>query len=113
MEGKSSLVDPIKRSLTLREVAPKWAKRLEQEKKLPIPLSLKWFKWYFELDMPSRCVVGEAHGFRSSYENECEECNNLGWRFGHSFLVRSKSDLEKDVQNFLVHWNEKHTVEEP
>ena len=108
MDGKSSLVAPIKRCLTLKDVAPKWAKRLEQEKKLPFPLSLKWFKWYFELDMPSKCVVGEAYGFKSSYEKECEECNTLGWRFGHSFLVRSRLELEADVQNFLSHWNENH-----
>ncbi|NAL78069.1 hypothetical protein [Nitrososphaera sp. AFS] len=109
MDGKSSLVEPVRRCLALKDVAPKWAKRLEQEKKLPFPLSLKWFRWYFELDMPSKCVVGEAYGFNSSYEKECEECNTLGWRFGHSFLVRSRSELETDVQNFLMHWNEKHS----
>jgi hypothetical protein len=108
MDGKSSLVEPVRRCLALKDIAPKWAKRLEQEKKLPFPLSLKWFRWYFELDMPSKCVVGEAYGFNSSYEKECEECNTLGWRFGHSFLVRSRSELETDVQNFLMHWNEKH-----
>jgi hypothetical protein len=109
MDGKSSLVEPVRRCLALKDVAPKWAKRLEQEKKLPFPLSLKWFRWYFELDMPSKCVVGEAYGFNSSYEEECEECNTLGWRFGHSFLVRSRSELDTDVQNFLMHWNEKHS----
>ncbi|MGC1928501.1 MAG: hypothetical protein WA667_05960 [Candidatus Nitrosopolaris sp.] len=110
MNAKPALADPMQDGITLSDIAPKWAKRLKEEKKLPFPLSLRWFKWYFELDIPSRCVVGEAHGFSSSYEKECEECNSLGWQFGHSFLVRSRSGLEGDVQNLLQHWNEKHVL---
>jgi hypothetical protein len=108
MNVKSSLVDPLEKTVTLGDIAPKWAKRLEQEKTLPFPLSFRWFKWYFELDIPSKCVVGEAHGFSSSYEKGCKVCNNLGWQFGYSFLMRSRSGLERDVQNLLQHWNEKH-----
>ena len=108
MNMKPGLVDPPQETITLGDIAPKWAKRLEDEKKVPFPLSFRWFKWYFELDIPRRCVVGEAHGFSSSYEKECEECNRLGWQFGHSFLVRSRSGLDRDVHNFLQHWNEKH-----
>ena len=66
MNMKPGLVDPLQKTITLGDIAPKWAKRLEDEKKLPFPLSFRWFKWYFELDIPRRCVVGEAHGFSSS-----------------------------------------------
>ena len=108
MNAKPDLVDPREKAITLGDIAPKLAKRLEEEKKLPFPLSIRWFKWYFELDIPSRCIVGEANGSSSSYEKECNECNSLGWQCGHSFLVRSRSGLEKDVHMFLQHWNEKH-----
>lgn len=109
MNMKSSLANPLI-TITLDDIAPRWAKRLKDEKKLPFPLSIKWFKWYFELDIPRRCIVGEAYGFNSSYEKECQECNRLGWQFGHSFLVHSRSELDRDVQNFLQHWNEKHST---
>jgi hypothetical protein len=99
MNAKSDLVGP------LSDIAPKWAKRLEEEKNLPFPLSTRWFRWYFELDIPKRCIVGEANGSSSSYEKECKECNSIG---GHSFLVRSRSGFEKDVNTFLQHWSEKH-----
>jgi hypothetical protein len=108
MNMKTGLVDPLEKTITLDDVAPKWAKRLAEEKNLPFPLSLKWFKWYFELDIPKRCVVGEAHGFSSSYEKECEECNRLGWQFGHSFIMRSRSGLDIDVRNFIQHWKDRH-----
>jgi hypothetical protein len=107
MIGKSALVDRLEKTITLGDIAPKWAKRLDQ-KSLPFPLSFIWFKWYFELDIPSKCVVGEAHGFSSSYEKECRECNSLGWQCGSSFLMRSKSGLERDVHQFLQHWNQTH-----
>jgi hypothetical protein len=104
MKRKTALANPMEDRITLSDIAPKWAKRLEEKKKPPFPLSLRWFKWYFKLDIPSRCVVGETHGFSSSYEKECQECNSLGWQF----LMRSRSGLEGDVHMFLQHWNEKH-----
>ena len=57
MNRKTALANPMEDRITLSDIAPKWAKRLEEKKKLPFPLSLRWFKWYFELDIPSRCVV--------------------------------------------------------
>jgi hypothetical protein len=107
---KQTLEDPVQKNITLSDIAPKWARRFEQEKNLPLPLSFKWIKWYFELDIPSKCVVGEAHGFSSSYEASCSVCNRLGWQFGHSFLVRSRTGLENDIQSLVAHWNEKHLI---
>jgi hypothetical protein len=98
-----------KSPFTLNDIAPRWAKRLEQ-KKLPFPLSLTWLKWYFELDSPSKCIVGEAYGYSASYEKRCKECDMLGWQFGHSFLIHSRSGLQRDVKIFVEHWNEKHKI---
>jgi hypothetical protein len=97
------------RLLTLKEIAPKWAERFEQRKELPFPLSLTWLKWYFELDHPAKCVVGEAYGNRTSYQKECVECDRLGWEFGGSFLLHSKTGLQRNINTFLKHWNEMHT----
>ena len=98
-----------KSPFTLNDIAPHWAKRLEQ-KKLPFPLSLTWLKWYFELDSPSKCIVGEAYGYSASYEKRCKECDMLGWEFGHSFLIHSRSGLQRDVKIFVEHWNETHNI---
>jgi hypothetical protein len=116
MKTKSTFVDyereqkNEKSQFTLNDIAPRWSKRLEQ-KKLPFPLSLTWLQWYFELDSPSKCIVGEAYGYSASYEKECKECDILGWQFGHSFLMRSRSGLQRDVKIFVEHWNEKHNID--
>ena len=99
------------RPLTLKELAPKWASRLETGNKLPFPLTFTWFKWYYELDHPSKCVVGEAHGNSPTYQKECMECDKLGWEFGGSFLLHSKEALDRNIDAFLKHWNEKHLQE--
>lgn len=97
------------KSLTLKEISPKWFERLfGMRKNLPLPLSPVWLKWYFELDSPSKCVIGEAYGYSSSYESTCKECDRLGWSFGKSFILRSQERLEDDVNQFVDHWNAKH-----
>ena len=102
-------VELTEKSLTLKEISPKWYERIfGNEKRLPFPLSPVWIKWYFELDSPSRCVIGEAHGYSSSYEQTCKECDRLGWNFGKSFFLRSRSRLEDNVNEFVHHWNTKH-----
>jgi hypothetical protein len=53
--------------LTLDAISPLWAKRLEESKLLP-PLSLERLRLYLELKDTSKCVVGEAYGFSSSYD---------------------------------------------
>lgn len=95
--------------LTLKDISPKWFERLfGKEMSLPFPLSPVWFKWYFDLDSPTKCIVGEAHGYSSSYEQTCKECDRLGWSFGKSFFLRSRARLEDDVSEFIHHWNTKH-----
>ena len=106
----SFVTEERKRALTLREIAPKWAKRLEEKNKLPFPLSLTWLKWYYELDHPSKCVVGEANSYSPLYQKECKECDTLGWRFGSSFLLRSSLQLQENIDAFVKHWNKKHRI---
>ena len=106
----SFVTEERKRALTLREIAPKWAKRLEEKNKLPFPLSLTWLKWFYELDHPSKCVVGEANGYSPFYQKECKECDTLGWQFGGSFLLRSSLHLQYNIDAFVKHWNKKHRI---
>ena len=62
----------------------------------------------FQLDSPAKCIIGEAHGYSSKYENECNICDSIGWEFGHFFLMRSRKDFMANVEKFVAHWNEKH-----
>ncbi len=67
--------------LTLSDISPKRAKRLGDQQQLPVPLSLTWLRWYFELKRASRCVVGEAYGYSLSFVYDCKERDEIGWRF--------------------------------
>ena len=55
--------------LSFSDISPKWAKRLREHQQLPVPLSITWLRWWFEIIYPPKCVVGEAHGFTTSYTN--------------------------------------------
>jgi hypothetical protein len=93
--------------LTLDTISPIWAKRLEESKLLPI-LSLKRLKLYLELKDTSKCVVGEAHGFSSSYVSNCKRCSKIAWKFMFYFMIHSHSKLEGTGKKFVEHWSEKH-----
>ena len=92
----------------LSDISPKWAKRLGERQQLPVPMSITWFRWYFELKRASRCVVGEAHRYSSSYMFDCRECDEIGWRFMLYFTLHSSSKLEENKQRFVTHWNMEH-----
>ena len=93
--------------LTLDAISPIWAKRLEQSNLLPL-LSLERLRLYFELRDTSKCVVGEAHGFSSSYMYSCKPCAKIGWKFMFYFMIHSYSKLESTKNEFVRHWSEKH-----
>ena len=93
-------------SKELSDISPKWARRLNQP--LPFLLSLTWLQWYFEIKHASKCVVGEAYGFSSSYLKTCKECNRFCVKFMYSFMLHSSSNLDKIKQRFVRHWNDKH-----
>ncbi len=93
-------------SLTLTDIAPKWANRFKQ---LPIPkLSLKGLQWALESTAAEGCIVGEAYGFSSSYLKTCEVCERIGSNFQTNFIIRSFENLKKNTEKFVEHWNEKH-----
>ena len=92
--------------LRFEDISPKWAERFKD--KMPTPLSLQWFKWYFELKRTSKCVVGEAYGYSSYYIHNCRECDDLGWRFMYYFTVRSIKKLQDNRDKFVIHWNKQH-----
>jgi hypothetical protein len=93
--------------LTLDAISHTWAKRLE-ESKLLLPLSLKRLQLYLELKDASKCVVGEAYGFSSSYVYDCKWCSKIGWKFMFYFMIHSYSRLERTKKEFVKHWSEKH-----
>ncbi len=106
MSQKHILVSKKRHELGFDTISPKWAERLSQP--LPILISLRWLGYYSEIRSASRCVVGEAHGFSSSYLKTCPECNRFSIKFMYSFLVHSESRLEKNKVMFVRHWNEEH-----
>ena len=91
--------------LTLYTISPIWAKRLEESKLLPL-LSLRRLRLYVEL--PPKCVVGEAYGFSSSYVSNCKGCSKIAWKFMFYFMICSYSKLEQTKKEFVKHWSEKH-----
>jgi hypothetical protein len=95
-------------ALTLADIAPFWAVRLGAEKKIPVFMSLTWFKWCRELKYTSKCVVGEAYGHSSIYVYNCDECNSIGCKFMYYFTFNWRGKLEQNKQRFVRHWNEKH-----
>jgi hypothetical protein len=94
--------------LTMSDISPKWAKRLGDQEELPVPMSITWLRWYFELKRASRCVVGEAHGYSSSFVYDCKECDEIGWRFMLYFTFHLSFKLEENKQRFVNHWNKEH-----
>ena len=93
--------------LTLDAISPIWAKKLEQSKLLPI-LSFERLRLYLELRDTSKCVVGEAYGFSSSYISSCKRCSKIAWKFMFYFMIHSYSKLERTKNEFVTHWSEKH-----
>ena len=96
-----------KQELTLEDISPKWAARLNKNK-LPRLMSLTWFKWYSELKYASKCVVGEAYGYSSSYLDDCNTCDEICQKFFYYFGTCSNKKLEENKRRFVKHWNEKH-----
>jgi hypothetical protein len=88
-------------------ISPMWAKKLEQSKLLSL-FSLRRLQLYIELKRTSKCVVGEAYGFTSSYVYNCKGCSKISWKFMFYFMIHSYSKLEDTKNEFVKHWGEKH-----
>src|SRR5215207_6356570 len=71
-------------------------------------MSLNWWKWHYELQKASRCIVGEAYGYSSQYTHGCGKCNRIGCKFLYYFTLNLRGKLESNKQDFVKHWNEKH-----
>jgi hypothetical protein len=93
--------------LTLDVISAIWAKRLEESKLFPL-LSIRRLQLYLELKDTSKCVVGEAYGFSSSYVYDCKMCSKIAWKFMFYFMIHSYSKLERTKKEFVKHWGEKH-----
>lgn len=106
IKGFSEEVELETFPLELRDISPVWDSRISQ--KWPKLFSKMWFKWYFELKRTSKCVVGEAYGFSSSYIHRCKECDDIGWKFMIYFTISSRKKLDLNRERFVKHWNETH-----
>jgi hypothetical protein len=93
-------------TLTLSDISPNWAKRLGEQ--LPVPMSITWLRWWFEIIYPPKCVVGEAHGFTRSYTHSCGECGKIGDKFSLYFTLNLCSKIEDNKHRFVKHWNKEH-----
>jgi hypothetical protein len=98
-------------TLTLSDISPTWAKRLGQPQELPVPMSITWLRWWFEIIWPPKCVVGEAYGFTRSYTYCCSECVKIGDKFSLYFTLNLCSKLEENKQKFVNHWNREHALD--
>jgi len=95
-------------ALTLSDISHKWAKRLGQCQELPIPMSITWLRWWFEIIYPPKCIVAEAHSFTRSYTYSCRECGEIGDKFSLYFSLHLSSKLEENKLRFVNHWNKEH-----
>ena len=75
MQIKSYVNDNVQNQELLRldTISPVWAKRVEEGKLLPL-LSFRRLRLNVKLKDTSKCVVGEAYGFSSSYVYDCKRC---------------------------------------
>lgn len=92
--------------LTTNDICTIWSIRLQGGTKLPVPISLTWFKW-FETFSASKCVVREACGFSSSNVS-CREYCRFSFIFLSYFMTSSIKRLKQKMRRFIEHWNEKH-----
>jgi hypothetical protein len=106
VRGFNEQADPETYPLELKHISPVWDSRISQ--KWPRLFSKMWFKYYFELKRTSKCVVGEAYGFSSSYIHRCKECDDIGWKFMIYFTISSRKKLDHNRERFVKHWNETH-----
>src|SRR5919198_2729551 len=96
--------------LSLSDISPTWAKRLEERELVPFLASLARLRWLSEIADPRKCVVGEAYGFSASYTDSCRQCTIMANKFSLYFAMCRNKKLEKIQQMFVKHWNEKHCV---
>ena len=104
----TSQLPHLRQQLTLEDISPKWASRLNSEN-IPTFMSLTWLQWRFELQRSSKCVVGEAYGYSSEYTENCDECDRIGCKFLYYFTLNWRSKLILNKQQFVRHWNEVHS----
>src|SRR6187200_986748 len=96
---------PQQRPLSLSDISPTWAKRLQgKQPLLPFLISLTRLRWLSEITNPRKCVVGEAYGFSASYTDSCSQCASIGNKFSLYFAMCSHKKLEntsKSIRSYI------------
>ena len=106
----------------LAKISPNWAKQLAKD---PKSIIMKDNKGRHQLEDYACCVVGEAYKFNDGYyygnmygENNCNVCTRIANEFDlcisdsqpylYSIGTR-KHKLPTIINEFVAHWNKKHT----
>jgi len=92
-------------SLTLHQIAPRWASILARTPKTD-QIRFKVRGATLDISRLKLCVVGEAHGFDDGY-GTCPECYQASCEFAS--LLRDKPSQRKEpLDAFVEHFNSKH-----
>jgi hypothetical protein len=92
-------------------MCPKWAKVVKGfEKGMGYDNALfsSGEENYLDISHPDKCIVGEAHGFKSDYLSEtspnlsCRLCSNYSIGLSNVYVWK------KRIPQFVKHWNAKH-----
>lgn len=107
--------------MKLEQIAPKWYKRIKKGYLTPSQVKL--------LSDPSKCVVGEAHGWKRTYLNHlllaghpdlCEECDECGQMLFETMTAEYESlgngrkrtpvplAFKLYLERLEKHWYQKH-----
>jgi hypothetical protein len=82
--------------LGLRDISPRWCAVIYEGEEAN----------GLDIFNPSKCIVGEAWGFKKKYIKECNACSHaskeLMLRFGD---VDAMGPM---IDRLLIHWNENH-----
>jgi len=92
-------------SLTLHQIAPRWASVLARTPKTD-KIRFKVRGATLDISRLKLCVVGEAHGFSDGY-GTCPECYQASCEFA-SLLRDKPSQRKPQLDAFVEHFNSKH-----
>jgi hypothetical protein len=101
-----------KKKVTFEQICKKWStvvKAVEKEGgRFTEEVWEKILDAKLDITDPARCIVGEAHGFKSDYCNRhnskyCSQC------VSYSTELASKRSWEIGIPEFVKHWNAKHS----
>jgi hypothetical protein len=92
--------------LTLFQIAPRWASVLASTPKTD-KLRFRSRGKLLDISQMKKCIVGEAHEFRTDKYDDCSTCYKTSLDFA-SLLREVPSRRKAPLAKFVAHWNSKH-----